>query len=96
MKARERGVSGDRAQAVAADGGFERERGRARALIVPQQRRPDHRGPLVEEDGAVHLARDADAANRAIVRRGDPAQRLDGRVPPRPGILLRPPGLRRQ
>ncbi len=66
-----------------------------RALVVPEQGRADDRARLVEEHRAVHLPAQADAGD---VLRTDfpggqhPADRLDRRVPPEVGMLLRPAG----
>src|SRR5206468_8302616 len=62
-----------------------------RSTVAPQQRRPDHRGALIEKDGRVHLAGDADRGDTSTgaLRQHIPDRRASGR-PPGLGILLRP------
>ncbi len=64
-----------------------------RALVVPQDRRPEHGVGCVEQDGAVHLAGQANCGDRRPVNSGALERLADGQhgtVPPKLWILLRP------
>ena len=63
---------------------------RRSALVVPEDRGPDHVAVRVEADEPVHLPRQADRP------RGQPRQAGLRGAPPVVGILLRPAGLRRR
>ena len=62
------------------------------ALIVPEDRRPEHPLLGVECDEPVHLAREPDPGH---VVRGQRGERCLRRAPPELGILLCPAGPRR-
>ena len=63
-----------------------------RPLVVPEDRRADHAAVAVEDDEAVHLAREADARNRAPG--GDLREGGERGLPPVVRVLLGPAGLR--
>ncbi len=68
---------------------------RLAALIAPDQRGPDDAGGMIEDDEAVHLAGQTDAADIGAGRLGlgeDTANGLSRGVPPVFGPLLGPPG----
>jgi hypothetical protein len=95
----ERGVAGDLDQPALADGfrdGLALPRG---ALVVPQQRRPDHVARGIQEYRAVHLAGQPDARHGLAGSLDLPCDRrehLPNTVPPAGGILLGPLGPRRE
>src|SRR5262249_50728592 len=63
-------------------------------LVVPEQGRPDDLAFPVEEDGAVHLATQAESGyvlRPELTRAQDLLHRLDRRVPPEVRMLLGPP-----
>src|SRR5689334_1309917 len=64
-----------------------------RALVVPEDRRADHRVGRVQRHQPVHLPGQADPGDLAV---DQPVQRLLGRPPPVLGILLRPARPRRR
>jgi hypothetical protein len=67
------------------------------ALVVPEQRGPQHLMGAIQEDRAMHLPAQPDAANlvAAQSRRGQGGLDAgDGAAPPILGLLLRPAGMR--
>ena len=89
-EARERAVARQLDQPVEPDALLDLGALRARALVVPEDRRPQHFEAAVERDEAVHLARQPD---RPL---GEPREHGLRRAPPVGGILLGPPGSRRR
>ena len=65
LKPGERGVAGELEQPLRTDALGDLVALGRRPLVVPQQRRPDHRAGRIEEDGAVHLAGDAEPGDLA-------------------------------
>src|SRR5690606_37342379 len=68
------------------------------SLVVPEDRRPHHLPPPVQEDGAVHLAGEAHRLDLSWIDTGtleSLVDRLDGRIPPQRRVLLGPLWLRR-
>ncbi len=63
------------------------------ALVVPEDRGPDHVACGVEDDEAVHLAGEPDPGH--LASRGDLGEGSLGGPPPVLGVLLRPAGPRR-
>jgi hypothetical protein len=90
LEAGERGVARDRDQSFFADGPCDPVALRLRALIVPQQRGPYHPVGAVEEDGAVHLARERDTSHLAPRFGGDLCQDYFRALPPVFRLLLGP------
>src|SRR5262249_50039627 len=66
---------------------------RYRAAVVPDDRRPDHRVSRIEDQRAVHLAREGDGSDAAELDWLSISKRRNhgfGPMPPFLGILLRP------
>ena len=90
-EARERSVPGQLDQARQADALLDLRALGARALVVPEDRRPQHRVVGPERDEAVHLTREAE---RIAVLPAELGQRRAARLPPVLGVLLGPARLR--
>ena len=96
LEAGERGIAGQLEQPLRADAlGDLVALGRG-ALVVPQQRRADHRAARVEEHGPVHLAGEAEPDDLVGAGRGDLRQHRLRRLPPVGRLLLGPPRPRGQ
>ena len=89
-EAGKRAVPGQLDEPLEADAALDLRALGAGALVVPEDRRPQHLVALAEHDEAVHLARESDRAFRQL---GEHALR---RLPPVFRILLRPAWLRRR
>jgi hypothetical protein len=96
LKAGERRVAGDRAQPPHAHPILKLHALGAGALVVPEERRPDHPSVAVEEDRSVHLPGEADRLDSRGRRRGELAQYVAASPPPGVRFLLSPAGLGRQ
>ena len=95
MKFVSAGFDGQLQEPVAADRFVEPAAFGFRALIAPDDRGPQHLAISIQEHGAVHLAREADAGDRIGRRaafRQHRADRLLAGPPPVVGILLGPGG----
>ncbi len=90
-EARKRTVSGQLDQTTQADALLDLGALGAGALIVPEDRRPQHRVVVAEGDEAVHLAREAE---RVAVPPAELGQGRLARPPPVLGILLGPARVR--
>ena len=92
-EARQRAVSGQPDQPVEPDPVLDLGALGRGALVVPEDRGPDHAPGLVEDDETVHLAREADSGDLAPGRHL--GERGLGGTQPVAGILLGPAGPRR-
>jgi len=96
-EARQRGVAGEPNEALAPHALIDLLALAVGPLVVPQNGRPQHLPPGVEQHGAVHLAAQSDpldllAADARVFERA--AHRLDRGHPPLAWLLLRPAGSR--
>ncbi len=89
----ESAIPGQLDQSLEADEPLDLGALRGGALVVPEDRRPQHRVVRAERDEPVHLPGEAE---RLALSPADVAQRSLARTPPVVGILLGPAGLRRR
>ena len=90
-EARQRAIAGELHEAGKPDPLLDLRALELGALVVPEDRRAQHAGLLVEDDEPVHLPREADRGRLGAER----GERTLGCSPPVLGILLGPAGTRR-